>query len=82
MNSTNTLAVEKAAFEKEKETLVKEYGVGKYAVFIGAMLLGVFANYRDALVQGYSSSENGSFLVRKISLHDEAVCVASPVEVQ
>lgn len=77
--STDSLAKEKAAYEANLPTLVKEYGLGKHALFIGAVFIGAFASYRDALVRGYTEMKNGHFLVRKISL-GETAHIASPVE--
>jgi len=74
------IVVATKAYQKELPNLIKEHGIGKFALFVGAMCIGAFPTYRDALVQGYSKDRSGHFLVRQISTSDEVVHIVSPIE--
>jgi len=78
--TTDDLAVERAAYEAQLPSLIKEHGLGKHALFVGQIFVGAFSTYRDALVRGYAQMKDGHFLVRKIAAGHETAHIASPIE--
>ena len=59
------LQKERETYEKMKHDLLPDEG--KFAVISGDQLLGVYANYEDALKIGYEKCQLKPFLVQKIS---------------
>ncbi|MGV3659789.1 MAG: hypothetical protein ACO1TE_06385 [Prosthecobacter sp.] len=81
MNATVHLEPELAAFRKELPTLLAQYGVGKFALFIGGIFKGAFGDRVEAMRNGYAQGGPGRFLVRKITDQAEVYHVASPISV-
>ncbi len=79
MNPTGQLAVELSAFKQQLPWLLAEHGVGKFALFIEGAFKGAFQERVDAIRSGYSQSQPGHFLVRKITDKEEVVHMASPL---
>jgi hypothetical protein len=72
---------ELTAFKQQLPFLLAQYGIGKFALFIGGIFKGVFTDRVEALKNGYSQGGPGHFLVRKITEQDEVYHMASPVAV-
>ena len=64
-NAATLLAKELATFNKLLPTLMPEEG--KYALIVGADLVGVYVAYEDALKAGYEKAKLNPFLVKKIA---------------
>jgi|GEM_PF-2828609 len=79
MSAPSHLSHELAAFMQQRPDLLTEHGVGKFALFIGGMFKGAFADRVEALKKGYAQGGAGHFLVRKITEKDELVHLASPI---
>ena len=62
---TGLLEKELKTFEEKKEELLKT-SVGKYALFRGKDLIGVFESQNDAIRIGIEKFGNSPFLVKKI----------------
>lgn len=65
MNTSPPLARELETYQKLLPSLMSEEG--KYALVFGDELLGVFADYEEALKAGYARAKLTPFLVKKIS---------------
>ncbi len=79
MTAPSHLSNELAAFMQQRPSLLAEHGTGKFALFIGGMFQGAFADRVEALKKGYTQGGDGHFLVRKITEQDELVHLASPI---
>jgi hypothetical protein len=65
MNTDTPLAKELETYQKILPTIMTDEG--KYALVFGDELLGVFADYEEALKAGYAKAKLAPFLVKKIS---------------
>jgi len=63
--SSKPLAKEMETYQKILPTLMAEEG--KYALIYGDALVGVFADYEEALKAGYERAKMSPFLVKRIS---------------
>ena len=65
MGSPHPLQTELDAYEKHKPELVAEHE-GKFVLFCGSDLVGVWDTYKDALQAGYTKVGLRPFLVRQV----------------
>jgi hypothetical protein len=65
MDDDYPLGPEMTAFRRVLPSLTREEG--KFALIIGAIFIGVFDTYEDALKVGKQKTQSQAFLVKKIS---------------
>jgi hypothetical protein len=69
-----------AAYQEQLPALRSQYASGYYALFIGAVLVGAYASYPEALTEGYERAGKGAFFVKQIAAPNEDFdCVISPI---
>jgi hypothetical protein len=81
MDTTSNEA-NKQAFKQQLPTLRSCFPAGRYALFVGATLIGAYASYAEALSDGYEKAGKAPFFVKQINTPDDEVqLVVSPFTV-
>jgi len=76
---SESLQTETRAYYEQAASLASKYPAGYYALFVGALCLGAYPSYREALDQGYEKAQTASFLVKQITCMEEVQRIVTPV---